>query len=276
MEKRAEQRSEQATSSQAATQSVPFLIELDELPDRADKGDSGAQTELQREKLKRAKQQIERATSSQPAKQSVPLPTNFKELRDRADQGDLEAQAELKHWLDENPTVWRKLGDLANHAQMVFLRLAARNDFLFSESIRRRAEEMQQELAGCFPTPLELLAVQRVVAAWLQLQHVESQIALADDDLPRAKFWLQRQLQANRLYHAATKSLLLIRELLPPPAPPAALAANGKADTALRRNGRLPESVNGEASRHSEGDVAPVNRINGTARNGRRRELATT
>jgi hypothetical protein len=225
--------------------------------------------------LKNAKQRSERAASSEASKPSIPRPANFNELRDRADRGDLAAQAELTHWLNENPTVWRTLGDLANHAQMVFVRLVAKNDFLFSESVRRRAEELRKELAGAFPTPLELLAVQRVVAAWLQMQHVEAQIALADADLPKAKFWLQRQLQANRLYHAATKSLLLIRDLLPAAAPPATLGANGAADTGVRRNGRLPATVNGEASRQSESDALPVNRINGVAKNGKRRELAT-
>jgi hypothetical protein len=225
--------------------------------------------------LKNAKQRSEQAASSQAAKQSIPRPANFKELRGRADRGDLAAQAELTHWLNENPTVWRTLGDLANHAQMVFVRLVAANDFLLSESVRRRAEELRKELAGAFPTPLELLAVQRVVAAWLQMQHVEAQIALADTDLPKARFWLQRQMQANRLYHAATKSLLLIRDLLPAAAPPAALATNGTAETTPHRNGRLPASANGEASRQSESDALPLNRINGaTNREQRERVMA--
>lgn len=205
------------------------------------------------------------------AKQSVPLPANFKELRNRADQGDSEAQAELKQWLDENPTVWRKLGDSANHAQMVFLRLAAKNDFLFSESIRRRAEELRQELAGAFPTLLELLAVQRVVAAWLQMQHVEAQIALAEDDLPKAKFWLQRQLQANRLFNAAMKALLLIRELLPPEGPPAELTANATNPAKVNGKGRLP--IGGDGVTYPPTPTAPMNRING-ATNDRKKALA--
>ena len=72
-----------------------------------------------------------------------------------------------------------------------------------------------------------------------------------------------------------TKSLLLIRELLPPAGPPAALAANGTAGTRLKGKGRLAAGANGKASRHSEQDAAPVNRINGAAKNGKRRELAT-
>lgn len=211
-----------------------------------------------------------RAASSPAARPSIPLSTNFKDLRDRANRGDPAAQAELSRALDSHPDIWRGLGDLAAHAQRAFVHMIAPNDFLFAESIRRRAGELRRELAGVFPTPLELLAVDRVVAAWLQLQHVEMQIALADGEVPTAKFWLQRQLQANRLYHAATKSLLLIRELLPPAAPPAALTKNDVAQISPYRDGRLPG--NGEASHgKTKSEAVPINRINRvTARSGKR------
>ncbi len=199
---------------------------------------------------------------------------NFGELRGRASQGDPGAQDELSRVLDAHPEIWRRVGDLAAHAQLEFTRLIAKGDFLLSESVRRKAEEMQRELQGVFATPLEIVAAQRVVAAWLQVQHVEAQIAVADGEVTKAKFWLQRQLQANRLLHAATKSLLLIRELLPPGAPPAAITANGTSDTGIRRDGRMAASANGKASRHSEPDAVPANRINGAAKNGKR-ELAT-
>jgi hypothetical protein len=191
------------------------------------------------------------------------LPADFTELRQRANGGDPKAQAVLKQWLDNQPDVWRKIGDLAHHAQTEFIRLVTKGDFLFSESIKRRADEMRRELAGPFPTPLELLITERIVAAWLQVRHVEGQIALADAEIPRAKFWLQRQLQANRLLCAATKSLLLIRELLPPEGPPAALATNGTDTT--KRNG----------SAHQPPAAALANRINGRAKNGKEQALAT-
>jgi hypothetical protein len=157
----------------------------------------------------------------------------------------------------------------------MFLRHVAKDDYLFLESVRRRAEEMRRELAGAFPTPLELLAVERVVAAWLQVQHVESQIVLADGEIHRAKFWLQRQLQASRVYHAAVKSLLLVRELLPPATEPSSLASNGTGDSTANHNGQLrPNGKAGSPSRQPE-PRATVNRINGTMKNGKSRGLVT-
>ena len=120
---------------------------------------------------------------------------------------------------------------------------------------------MRRELAGAFPTPLELLAVERVVAAWLALQHVETQCAKAEGDVAVAKFWLQRQQQAHRLYQAAVKSLLTIRELLPSQSSPL-WAPHGT-------NGDLPERVNGQ-------NGTSVNRVAAVLRNGKKAKPALT
>ena len=226
---------------------------------------------------RRTRQRTKRATASRAKPQAATPSMALEELRKRADHGDAEAQAALRRWLDRNPSTWRQLGDLAAHAQLEFTRLISKGDFLLSESVQRRAAEMRKELAGTFPTPLEILATERIVAAWLQVQHVEAQIALADGEIVKAKFWLQRQLQANRLLHAATKSLLLIRELLPPAAEPAALVAHGTAIATLNGTSRLAVCVNGDGSSHKRTPAAePVSRTNSTARNGRHREVATT
>ena len=210
---------------------------------------------------KRAKAPSKR-TAAKTEKHDSPPELDFDELRQLADRGDPTAQAELRKLLDDHPEIWRQVGDLAVHAQLEFVRLIAKNDFLLTESIQRRAAEMRRELAGAFPTPVELLMVERVVACWLQVQYVESQIALADGELLKARFWLQRQMQANRLYHAATKALMLVREVLPPAAPPAALAADAAGETVVQRNGRRV-------------GMNRVSRISTTHRNGKCRELAT-
>lgn len=139
----------------------------------------------------------------------------FDRLCKRANDGDSEAQQELKALLDAHPEIWRGMGDLAAHAQKNFIRLIAEDEFLLTEAINRKAAEMRRELAGAFPTPLELMAVERVVGCWLQLQYVSSKCAQAEGELSRATFWLKRADQAQRAYDAAVRSLLLIRELLP-------------------------------------------------------------
>ena len=188
--------------------------------------------------------------------------------------GTQKAQAALTRWLDRNPAIWRQIGDLARHSQAELIRLVGKSDFVLTESIKRRMAEQRAELLGVFPTPLETLAVDRLIAARMHLEHVEAQCAKAEGEIPLAKFWLARQRQAHNLYHNAVKSLLLVRELLPPAAPPAALAANGTPTAKLNGNGRFAIGVNGDGSSLHPA-TGPAKQINGAAKSGKHRALAT-
>lgn len=200
---------------------------------------------------------------------------SFAELRQLADKGDAAAQAKISHLLDLHPGIWRRVGDLGKHAELSFVRMIAENDFVLGESVKRRAAEMRNELAGVFPSAAELLAVQRVVASWLYLQHVESQCARAEQDAATAKLWLIRQQQASRIYLGAMKSLVLVRQLLPAATEPAALAANGTATAKLNGKGRLPVAANGDGHSLVQVPAGPVNRINGVTKSNKPKALAT-
>jgi hypothetical protein len=222
---------------------------------------------------KQAKQRSKQHTTGKATPKPVGPTANLNDLRRRANQGDPAAQANLCRALDANPAIWRRLGDLATHAQLEFVRMIAGGDFLLGESIKRRIAELRTELLGVFPTPLETLAVDRLIAARMYVEHVESQCAKAEGEIPLAKFWLARERQAHNLYHSAVRSLLLVRTLLPPAEPPPALSPNGTA-TKLNGNGRLAIGVNGDGSSYQRA-AASTNRVNGSAKSGRRRELAT-
>lgn len=152
---------------------------------------------------------------------------SFECLRERANRGDPNARATLVKFLNANPALWHKFGEMACHAETSLLEAITDGEWLTTLAIRRRAAELRRELSRPSQPPLEELAVQRVVACWVQLQFVESKCARADGELSRAKLWLQRQQQAHKLYAAAEKSLLLIRGLMPPAVQ---LAAAAKVD----------------------------------------------
>jgi hypothetical protein len=61
------------------------------------------------------------------------------------------------------------------------------------------------------------MQVERVVAAWLHLQDCEMSFFKAQADIHWARYWLARRAQADKFYHAAVKSLLLVRALLSAP-----------------------------------------------------------
>ncbi len=160
----------------------------------------------------------------------------FEELVRRANGGDAVALADLRAFLDENPTVWQTVGDLAAHARLTLVRHIARGDQLVAEAVLRQAEAMEKELAGPAPTPLERLAIQRVVACWLELQYIDMLHPYPQgESLKQARFVLDLKLAAQRRFDSAVKSLALVRRLLP--ATVAAWPAAAEAPAKPRRGG---------------------------------------
>jgi hypothetical protein len=174
----------------------------------------------------------------------------LEELRRLANAGNRDAQAALCRYIELQPNL-QAMGDLAAHAEMALIRLIADDDFLVSESLRRRAAELRRELAGTSETPLERLAIQRVASTWMYLHHIEVKCAQAEGDPAAVKLWLLRQGQAANLHNAALKSLAMLRALAAPVAPPsAARVARPRIEP-----GRVPEPAaadNGNGNHHSQ------------------------
>ena len=109
-------------------------------------------------------------TTRRKAKRTLPTREGFERLVRKANEGNQRAQGLLRKVLDACPEIWQRVGNLAEHAELSLIRLIAKEEWLLTESIRRKAEHMRKELAGPNPTPLDAMAIERVVACWLQLQ----------------------------------------------------------------------------------------------------------
>jgi hypothetical protein len=134
----------------------------------------------------------------------------------RARQGDESAVPELRQLLDRCPELWKRCGDLAAQAQQGWLNLVGGVDLVCKESFRRQLDEMRLQLAGTDPTPLESLAVQRVLACWVQVHFADALAAQAQErQAAHAQLrWLQkRQESAARCLTEAFKQLALARRV---------------------------------------------------------------
>lgn len=164
----------------------------------------------------------EQDTRPQPDGEKARLPVTredfaraFDDVRRKANAGDARARKVMRIYLDSHPEVWTRFGNLAGYAETALIEAASGGEWLVSEAIRKEAARMRQELAGPEPTPLERIAVERIVMTWLQLQHTQIRFAESQNDLGWAKYWLRRLEVADKLYHSATAALALIRNLLP-------------------------------------------------------------
>ena len=187
----------------------------------------------------------------------MPTKESFDIVVKEANAGDAAALAELRSLLDDHPEIWRRVGDLGKHAELAMIGLIAEGNVLIRESLLRVAREMREELGGKSPSPMEKLAVQRIVACWLKTQWVDTVHPTPQGEtLAQANFGLKLKESAQRRFAAAMRSLVLIRRLLP-----ATEACDGRR---VERNGSVPHTATKgwpTGSQYNGAENMPINRI---------------
>ena len=176
----------------------------------------------------------------------------FNLLVQRVNAGDMKALTELRAILDRCPGIWQQVGDLASHAELSLMRLVAGENRLLMESLRRKVDAMKSELSRPGASALEVLAVQRIVACWLQVQHLDTVSFAPDLSVAQGKYWGQRQDQAHRRYLSAVKQLTTLRQLLP-------VNVGGDTESALAADGATPalEPAKSDVIRSGNGQCKP-------------------
>lgn len=135
----------------------------------------------------------------------------------RAEKGDKTAIPALREYLKVPAVVDVLGGDLAKQAQLTLINKLSGQNLLFKESLTRKLELMREELAGSNPTPLERLLVERIVACWLHLHHLEITYASKESMALELGSYYQRSISsAQKRYLAAIKTLAVVRKLAVP------------------------------------------------------------
>ena len=156
--------------------------------------------------------------TDQPTHEAAPMPTSdeFSQLVALANRGEATALTRLRDLLNDHPEIWQKVGDLAAHTEMLLIDAVAGTNKLLSESLRRKVNEMKEQLLGETPTVLERMAIERVVTAWLAVQHIDGIVAKSvGGTLPQGHFQLRQQDLAGKRLLTAIKALTDLRRLLP-------------------------------------------------------------
>ena len=187
-----------------------------------------------------------------------PTREDFESLVKKANGGNKAALVELRRVLDDNPHIWRAVGNLGLHARMALARSVAGGDELVYDSLMRYAYELETELLGPSPTPLERLVVQRIVACWLEANHAALKGSeLAGTNGREAKHALQARESAERRLNAAIKSYTLVKKLR---------TAEGKGRVQSRAKPsrkRSPSPTKAMPMSNGDGSFAPINRLAG-------------
>lgn len=210
------------------------------------------------------------AASEQTAPSQAEAWAELRGLVARARQGDRTALPRLREFLDRNPVLWERPGNLSLQAQAAWIDLTCGPNLHARECTARWLNQWKQDLAdGSQPSPLEALLIERVVIASLRVNYLEAHEAQHVETSPRwAQIQMQRQALAERQLRAAVEALETYRKASRPiavevrqaaavtqPVPMAASAANGNGQAGQPWSGRM----NG-IGQHMNG----VNRLNGT------------
>jgi hypothetical protein len=117
----------------------------------------------------------------------------------------------------KEPHMVEVCGNLATRAENTLIRKFSGKDLAVSEGIRRKMESLRAELTGATPAPLERLLVERVVACWLHLYHLET-IYAGKDSMPLelAMHYQKCIDRAHKRYLSAIKTLAVVRKLAVP------------------------------------------------------------
>ena len=161
----------------------------------------------------------------------------------RAGGGDQAALPRLRALLDET-AMWRRLGDLAAHAELTWIGHVSGTDLALKEMLARKLGALKAELGGPAPSPLERLLVDRIAINWLMVAFADIEAAgTKDGDPRRANLAMKRQTQAMQRYATGIKALATVRRLLPPAlTPTSAGPAARPAEAGMQEHEAEPKS----------------------------------
>jgi hypothetical protein len=142
-----------------------------------------------------------------------PEPCPFEQLKalsKRVKAGDNSAVAEIQQILDGNDALWRHLGDVEKTTEAMLIEVAD-GSAASKESVRRSIAAMKQSLLGTQPTPLQRMAVGRVVSCWLFAHFVDRWCGWSVKQGGRASDLAKLLEASEKRYQISLRSLKLVQ-----------------------------------------------------------------
>jgi hypothetical protein len=171
-----------------------------------------------------------------------PLPTteDMQRLLMRAQDGDITCLTELRALLDDRPDLWKQVGNIAEHAELITLRLVARENLHIQEAVQRKLAELKKELVGPSPTPVEKILIERIGVSWLQVYQLDIQatVGLGATSTPQGVYAQKKLDSAHRRLLLAVKQLAVVRKLLRPDLAPIQIGAFGTGQLTSKKGSR--------------------------------------
>lgn len=135
----------------------------------------------------------------------------------KAEGGDKEALAEVRELLAKPGIPDILAGNVATEALNRLVKTYAGENPVIREAVLRKLDEMRTELSGLNASAVEKLLVERVLATWLHLHHLEAVYASKESmSLPLGLYYQKTISAAQKRYLSSLKGLAEVRKLALP------------------------------------------------------------
>jgi hypothetical protein len=140
-------------------------------------------------------------------------------LIDKAQGGDEDAALDIRNVLDSTPDLaWLFVKGPGKLAESALLDAFIKDDDLATkELLKHQLESMRIEVAGKYPSPLERLLAERVVATWLEVQLFSGLYAtgMKSGTMRQDEFRHKRLDRAHKRHLSAIRALAQVRKMGP-------------------------------------------------------------
>jgi hypothetical protein len=106
-------------------------------------------------------------------------------------------------------------GDLAWNTKLAMVTAFAGKNLVAREAMLRKIEQVERDLAGPNPTPIERYTAERAVLCWFAAHEADAVVCVTRGKIPQAqwKMLIRRQESAHRRFLAAMKTLDSVRKV---------------------------------------------------------------
>jgi hypothetical protein len=122
----------------------------------------------------------------------------------------------LRQFLDDNPGIWRNIGDLAEQANLAMI-ADMKASTAQKETIKHGLGVLERELTQPGDGPLEKLIIRQITGCWLRLSYVEyvvnTNTVEGNFNMAQGAYWEKRLSAGQRRYLRAIETLARVRRL---------------------------------------------------------------
>jgi hypothetical protein len=140
-----------------------------------------------------------------------------KAFLERAEEGDASTLPLIRRILEQTGDEGIKFfcGDSAFNTKLAMVNAVAGKNLVARQAMLKKIEQVERDLAGPNPTPIERYTAERATLCWFAAHEADATVYVPRGEIPHSlwKMLIRRQESANRRFLAAMRTLASVRKV---------------------------------------------------------------